>query len=280
MFPVLVELGPFKVHAYGLMIALGFLLSMHLVKRDAARSGMNPHAIGDMVFWSFLIGLAGTRALHILMYSRDYSWRDPLGWIAIWKGGLVFQGAVPPVAIFCWYYLRKKRMSFRKTADLVFPYVALGHAFGRLGCFLNGCCYGIRTTLPWGIPFRRVPWNTSLPPTGSPAYLDHCRTYSDLSYQDHWSYPVHPTQLYEMIFLLSLFALLLHLRKKQHLFDGFSMPVYFVFYGVYRFFAELLRGDHNPTHLAGALSDQQIICILFVLFGSASFFWFRTRPAR
>jgi len=274
MLPILIDFGPIKVYSYGLMIAVGFLISLNLIRRDATRKGFDPDAVETMVLWTFFWGLAGTRVLYIIMFPEGYSWSDPIGWIAIWRGGLVFQGAVPPAIIFCFFYLRKKKMNFRKTADLVFPYLPLGHAFGRMGCFLNGCCYGARTDVPWGVCFRRVPWDITKEATGSPAFLDHARRYADISLTDHWSHPVHPTQLYSVFALLFFFVVMFYVRKRWHPFDGFLMPLYFVMYGIFRFFVEFLRGDHNPTHF-GSLSDQQIFCILFVLFALGLFVYFK-----
>ncbi|HOZ49503.1 MAG TPA: prolipoprotein diacylglyceryl transferase [Candidatus Hydrogenedentes bacterium] len=253
------------------MIAVGFLTALFLSQREAARRGMDPQRITEMWFWALLLGIAGTRVLHIVMFPSAYSLRDPMGWIALWRGGLVFQGALPTSILYIWYHCRKRGTPFMEVADIVTPYLPLAHAFGRIGCFLNGCCYGVRTDLPWGIPFRRVPWDLSKPPTGSPCYLDHCQRFAELSLKtDHWSYPVHPTQLYSAAMLTGICLLLLYIRKRHNPYPGAVLPLYFVFYGVGRFGMEFLRGDHNPTHF-GVLSDQQIISVLLVIAGMAAF---------
>ena len=273
MLPTLFKIGPIALHSYGLMIAIGFLVSLHFMRRDAEKAGIDPQRITDLAFGSLILGLIATRVMHIIEYPSAYSWNDPVGWIAIWRGGLVFQGAVPAVVLYAWYKLRKWKISFWLTADAIMPYVPLGHAFGRLGCFLNGCCYGQRSDMPWAMPFRRVPWDLSKPPTGSPAYLDHCQRYAELSFNvNHWSYPVHPTQLYSAALLFGICLLMLALRKKWHPFRGFLLPAYFVLYGVKRFTVEAFRGDHNPTHFGARLSDQQVICLIFILFGAVLFF--------
>ena len=280
MFPTLLKIGPVALHSYGLMIAIGFLLAVHLARRDAKKHGIDPRLFSEMAFQALLLGVLGTRVLHILMYPSAYSWNDPIGWVAIWNGGLVFQGALPLVILYVWYALRKCKLPFWSTTDLMAPYIPLGHALGRIGCFLNGCCYGKRTDLPWGVPFPRVPWDLAQAPTGSPAYLDHCQRYSELSYfSDRWSYPVHPTQLYSVVALLGICALLLLLRKKWHPFGGFTLPLYLTLYGAFRFFVEFLRGDHNPTHL-GALSDQQIFSLLFIATGVIIFLLVRAWDRR
>ena len=178
MRPILCKIGPVPIFSYGLLIAAGFLVSVHLMRRDAKKAGIDPDRFTDGAFWVLFLGLAGTRLLHIILYYQQYSWTDPLEWIAIWKGGLVFQGAIPPAILFCIYYIRKHHLNFWQCADIACPYIPLGHAFGRLGCFMNGCCYGHVTDLPWGIPFPRVPSDLSLPATGSPVYLDHFGSHS------------------------------------------------------------------------------------------------------
>jgi len=276
MLPIVYDLGPVAIHSYGLMMAVGFIVALFFIQRDAEKAGLDPKVLGDLTFWSLLVGLAGARVLHVFMFPEGYSWSSPLGWIAVWKGGLVFQGALPPVLVFIYVYLRKHKTDPWKSLDVIMPYVALGHGIGRVGCFFNGCCYGNRTDLPWGIPFRRVPWDTSVTATGSPAFLDHFRRYGELSATDHWSYPVHPTQLYSLIALVGLCLLMLYLRKKWHPFDGFLLPFYFAVYGVYRFFVEFLRGDHNPTSF-GSLSDQQLFSILLFALGLGFFLYFYRR---
>lgn len=271
MLSTLFKIGPIPVHSYGLMIAIGFLATLFFIQRDAKKAGLDVNVINDLAFWCLLIGLAGTRILHILMFPSSYSWSDPIGWIAVWKGGLVFQGGPPPVLLFLYWQLRKRKMSFWKTSDVAFPYLALGHALGRIGCVLHGCCYGLPTRMPWGIRFPRVPWDTAQEATGSPAFLDHAMRFSEVPMSSHWSLPVHPTQLYESFALLCVCGILLVLRKHWHPFTGFTMPVYFVLYGNWRFFNEFYRGDHNPTHLL-SLSDQQIFSLIFAVFGVALFF--------
>jgi phosphatidylglycerol:prolipoprotein diacylglycerol transferase len=166
---------------------------------------------------------------------------------------------------------------FWKACDVMFPYFPLAHAFGRIGCFLYGCCYGKPTDVLWGIPARRVPWDIEKPPTGSPAYLDHLDRFSDMTADMHWSHPIHPTQLYESAGLLVIVGLMMLMRRKWRPFDGFLMPMYFMLYGVLRFVVEMYRGDHNPVHVWG-LSDQQVASLFSVGIGAALFgyLWIRS----
>jgi phosphatidylglycerol---prolipoprotein diacylglyceryl transferase len=195
MLSTLLKIGPVSIHSYGLMIAIGFLLAMFLAQRDGKKIGIDPNAVSNIAFFGLALGILGTRLLHIVMFPQGYSLSDPIGWIAIWRGGLVFQGALPGGVLAVVFGCRFYKIPAWKAIDLGIPYLPLAHAFGRIGCLMNGCCYGRRTDLPWGIRFPRVPWDLSQPATGSPAYLDHCNRFSGLSMaHDHWSYPVHPTQ--------------------------------------------------------------------------------------
>lgn len=281
MLPTLFEIGPLKIHMYGLMIAVGFLTGLHFVQKDAVKRGMNPKVFSDMGFVLLFIGLAGTRVAHIIMFPEEYSWNDPLGWIAVWNGGLVFQGALPPTLIYAIWYLRRHKVPFWPACDVMMPYLPLGHAFGRLGCFFYGCCYGKPTDMPWGIPARRVPWDVTKPAVGSPAFRDHMSRFSNVTELSHWSHPIHPTQLYEAVGLLCLFGLMLLLRKKWHPFVGFTMPTYFVLYGALRFVVEMYRGDHNPVHMGG-LTDQQIFSLGAAAAGVVLFviLWVRSNQAK
>lgn len=276
MLPTLIEIGPIKLHAYGLMIAIAFILGVTLVRRECKRTGIDQDMIADLAFWTLLIGLAGSRVAHIVLYRESYSWRDPLEWFAFWRGGLVFQGALVAI-IFVYWYLRRKKVDFWAFADIAVCYIPLGHAIGRLGCFMNGCCYGARSDLPWAIPFRRVPFDLAQEPVGSPPYLDHCARFGLSYWKDQWSFPVHPTQLYSALGLLCIFGLLILLRKKWMPFRGFVLPAYLLLYGLMRFVVEFFRGDHNPTHFGGYLSDQQVFSLLLVVAGAVLFAYLKPR---
>lgn len=278
MLPTLVKLGPFTIHSYGVMIAVSFLVVLYLCKRDAARDGLDPNVVADAAFWTLIVGLIGTRVLHIIMYPEYYSWSDPFGWVALWRGGLVFQGAFLPSFVFCYWFLRKKGIPFWRFVDLTCPYMALAQGIGRIGCFFNGCCYGVRSDAPWAIPFRRVPWDIAQKAEGSPAFLDHCEHFG-LPMDSHWSYPVHPTQLYSAFALFALCFFLLYLRKRWRPFDGYLMGIYLILYGCKRLIVEFYRGDWNPVHWLG-LSDQQCIAIGLSLLGVVMFvarYWWTKR---
>ncbi len=279
MYPILFEIGPLKINSYGLMIAVGFLTGLYFIQRDAVKRGMPPKVFADMAFIVLPLGIAGTRIAHIVMFPEYYSWDDPIGWIAIWRGGLVFQGGPPVALAFVYYWFKKHNIPFWKGCDVMFPYLPMGHGFGRVGCFLKGCCYGLPTDVPWAIPARRDPWDLSEPVTGSPAFIEHLSRFSDVTAQSHWSHPIHPTQLYSFAGLLIICGILLALRRYWNPFAGFTVPAYLVLYSAFRFIVEFYRGDHNPVHLFG-LSDQQVFSVFFVLLGVGVFIFLQIRARK
>jgi len=261
MYPTILELGPITLYSYGLMIALGFITVLYFIQRDARRCNVDPNALSDTAFWVLIIGVISTRLAHIILYPQFYSWTDPIGWINVTKGGLVFQGAIPPAILFCYWNLKRRGVPFWIAADIVMPYVPIGQAFGRGGCFLKGCCHGARADeLPWAVSF----------PQDSPAYYAHLEHYADFSRDALWSYPVHPTQLYSIVLLVSMCGLLTLIRRRRP-FVGVALPAYFVLYGICRFIVEMFRGDGNPMHtyLGIELTSQQWFCVLMIILGGA-----------
>ncbi|MFP4172507.1 MAG: prolipoprotein diacylglyceryl transferase [Candidatus Hydrogenedentota bacterium] len=285
MHPVLIDIGPFTLHSYGLMIATAFIVALLLCQRDAPRFGVPVEFISSVAFGGLLAGIIGARILHIVMFSQQYSWDNPLGWIAIWEGGLVFQGAMPVAAAFCLLYARAKGVAFTAFIDVLGPYIPLGHAIGRVGCFLNGCCYGsIAHDVPWAVTFPRFPSDPSETPTGSLPYLDHLQR-GLVAFSDQWSLPVHPSQLYSMGVLLLLAVMLLLCRRYWRPFQGIMIPAYFTLYGVGRFVLEFFRGDAAREHFGGMLTNQQVFSFVFIAFGVGSFVYLyrnreRFKPAQ
>jgi phosphatidylglycerol---prolipoprotein diacylglyceryl transferase len=246
MHPILFEIpkidfgnwtiGPIPIRMYGLMIGIGFLLGIYLASRRAKKEGINPELILDMGVYLLLAAIVGSRLLHVLTNLQDFS-TNPFDAFAIWKGGLVFYGGViaaVPVGI---WYVKKHNLPVWQTADIIAPYAALGHAFGRLGCFFAGCCYGAPCSGPVCITFNDP---HSLAPLGVPLF---------------------PTQLMESGGEFLVFGLLLVLRRYKK-FDGQLFWLYLVFYAVLRFTLEFFRGDADRgVYFNGLISTSQIIAI-------------------
>jgi phosphatidylglycerol:prolipoprotein diacylglycerol transferase len=278
MYPTFIEIGPVPIHAYGFMMAIAFVVGMYILRRQAIKDGLNPDVIGDGTFWALIIGLIGSRIAHIMMFPDHYSWKDPRGWIAIWQGGLVFQGALPFGLVFIYYWARRHKIGLLYLLDFSVPVVALGHGIGRLGCFFNGCCYGGLTDSFLGVQFPRVPSDQSLSATGSPAYWDHLRR-GLIDTTAQFSLPIHPTQLYSAAGLIAISFALFYLRKHWRPFDGSILATYLMLYGVFRFVLEMVRADHNPTHL-GTFTDQQVVSMFLFTLGVVIVLVFRGRGAK
>ncbi|MCX8064250.1 MAG: prolipoprotein diacylglyceryl transferase [Candidatus Hydrogenedentes bacterium] len=259
MYPIIFQIGWLKIHSYGLCVAIGFLISLYFTQREARLRGINPEIIQTEAIVTLIIGVIGARLLHIIMFPQDYSITNPLGWIAVWEGGLVFQGAIPFTFAYAYWAIKRRNLSFLTVADCAVPYLALGQGIGRIGCFLNGCCYGKPASIPWAIKF----------PSGSIVFQSYPG-------EGNWSLPVHPTQLYATAGLIFLCLLLIYIRDVWKPFDGITIPIYFLLHGGMRFFNEMFRGDHNPTQMGlGILSDQQVFCIIEIVVGIFLFFFIK-----
>jgi len=237
-------LGPIPIRLYGLMIGIGFLLGIMLAARRAKKEGLDPERILDMGVYLLLAAIVGSRVFYVLTTWQEFA-DNPLDIFAIWKGGLVFYGgliAAVPVGI---WYMRKHSLPVWKTADIMAPSIALGQAFGRLGCFFAGCCYGAPCDGPLCLTFHDP---HSLAPQGMPLF---------------------PTQLMESGGNFLIFGALLLLRRYKK-FDGQLFWLYVPFYAVLRFIIEFYRGDAaRGVYFNGLVSTSQIIAI--VMLGLSAF---------
>lgn len=212
MHPVLFTFGPITLHTYGLCVALGALLAVWLAGRRVRSEGLSRDAFLDLALWVIVASIVGARVLYVLVEWRHFAVR-PLDAFKLWDGGLVFYGGFALGALVSPWVARTKGLPLGRVADLTAPYVALGHAFGRVGCFFAGCCYGLPSA-EHGCVF--------------PALGD--------------AVPRLPTQLYEAAFLVALFAFLLWLTPRRR-FTGQVFWTYLAVYAAGRFLLEILRGD-------------------------------------
>lgn len=240
-------LGPIPIRLYGLMIGIGFLVSIWLASRQAKKQGIDPERIMDMGVYLLLAAIIGSRLFYVLVNFSEFQ-RNWLDVFAIWKGGLVFYGGlIGAVAAGIWY-VQKHKLPLWKTADVVAPYIALGHMFGRFGCFFAGCCYGAPCHTSIGITFTDP---HSLAPLGVSLY---------------------PTQLLEAGGEFVNFLILLTLYRFRK-FDGQVFWTYPALYSILRFTVEFFRGDTaRGVYFGGAISTSQIVSIM-MLCGSILMLW-------
>jgi phosphatidylglycerol:prolipoprotein diacylglycerol transferase len=244
MYPELFRIGGFTVHAYGVLLALAFLLALVLSARLAARDGLPRERIYDLGLWLLVAAIVGSKLL-MLVAEPEYR-ENPLRLLSLdflRSGGVFYGGLLASVAVAV-LLVRRFRLPWWRTADAFAPAIALGQSIGRQGCFAAGCCWGKPTTLPWGVRFSERGHEV----TGVPTNV-----------------PLHPTQLYESAAALSIFLLLLWLHRRKR-FDGQVVLAYGALYAGARFAIEFFRDDPRGdvfglTSLTG-LSTSQLISLL------------------
>ena len=255
---------PWQLHTYGLLIATGFLLAMVLAKRQAERENEDPDQVVDLAFYLLLAGLLGARVVFILTKLEDYV-HHPLEIFMFWRGGLVWYGGFIAAALCAFYYSKKNRLPYFKYVDILIPYMALAHSFGRLGCLCAGCCFGKPTDLPWGVVF----------PNGS--MVQQAQQSAGLVSLTARSLAVHPTQLYEAGAELAMFWLLLLMRRNKR-FHGQLFLVWVGSYPALRSTIEMFRGDKERG--VYILSTSQYISILVAFAAVGLFFYFKRTRAQ
>jgi phosphatidylglycerol:prolipoprotein diacylglycerol transferase len=230
-------LGPIPIRLYGLMIGLGFIIGIFLAARQAKKEGVNPDRVLDLGVYMLLTAIVGSRLLFVLTNLGEFA-AKPLDAFALWKGGLVFYGGVIAAVPIGIWYIKRHGLPVWQTVDIMAPSLALGHAFGRLGFFFAGCCYGAPCSGPVCVTFNDV---HSLAPQGVPLF---------------------PTQLAESGGEFLIFAALLVLYRYKK-FDGQVFWVYGLVYAVLRFIIEFFRGDSiRGLYFGGVISTSQIIAIV------------------
>jgi phosphatidylglycerol:prolipoprotein diacylglycerol transferase len=245
------------------MLVLAFLSSTWLAYWRARREHLDPEVIADMSFWVFLFGLMGAR----LFYCFEY-WGDEIKtvWdvVQYWKGGVVYYGGIigGVIAFFVYRWLRP--FPLRPYMDVLAPSIAIGTLFGRLGCFLNGCCFGDICQLPWAVSF----------PPDSPPWSQQVKL-GLISLNSPQSLPVHPTQLYsalDALVLLLLLSAYYPLRRR----DGEVIGLLMLTYPITRFAIEYLRNDEG-VFFAG-MTISQTISVALLLGACAYWAWLLTLP--
>ncbi|MBM66062.1 MAG: hypothetical protein CMH55_07505 [Myxococcales bacterium] len=160
MLPVLIQIGSLKLHTYGVMVVLGFLVAVNLAQRHGKKVGYDEDLIGDLAFYMMIAGLIGAHILHIIVYWNTGGYADdPLKIIRIWEGGIVFYGGFLGATAYFFYFTKKHDLNLWALGDIYIPSLAIGHAIGRLGCLAAGCCFGTPCDASWGLnfPHERAP---------------------------------------------------------------------------------------------------------------------------
>ena len=234
--------GPLTVHGYGFCIAVGVLLALWLACHRAKKRGLNADLCYEIVFTAVFFGFLGAKILYLIVEWRSFI-ANP--WSAISSSGFVVFGGLTVGLLSVLVLCRIKKVSFLTYMEHHIPSVALGQAFGRLGCFFAGCCYGKETHSHFAITFHN----------------------SDFAPND---IPLVPTQLLSAAGNFLNTAILLFIASKVKK-KGIVLGCYFIFYSIGRFIIEFFRADDRGT--VGALSTSQFYGIFAFLFGVGMLVW-------
>ncbi|USR92293.1 prolipoprotein diacylglyceryl transferase [Phormidium yuhuli AB48] len=250
--PVLFELGPLSVRWYGFLIASAVLLGVTLAQVLAPKRGLNPDLIGDFAIWGLLGAIPMARLYYVAFQWQAYADR-PAQVFAIWRGGIAIHGAILGGVLAGLLFARRQGISFWQLFDIITPSIILGQAIGRWGNFFNSEAFGRPTDLPWKlyIPQAMRP----------PQYLQEAY--------------FHPTFLYESLWNLFVFALLLWLffqgqRGKLRLKPGTLFLSYAIAYSLGRLAIEGLRMD---SLMLGPLRVAQLVSLGGILLGVVGLIW-------
>jgi len=272
------------VKSYGLMMVIGFLVAVYIIRRLSRNITPDPLMITNCSLYALIAGVVGARIFYVIHYFDRF--RDDLASVfAIWQGGLELLGGVLAAIIVVVLYVRYHKLPVRRYLDILVIGLMLALAFGRIGCFFNGCCFGRPSDLPWAVrfPYGSYAYKSQVEADLSRerpmAYLELAKdffTYPNLD--DPWQrelkpynkltpqqkemvtagpyrcLPVHPTQLYASAdaVILTVLLYLFWKRAQRHVMSpklftkpGGTFALMFILYGIVRFFEELIRGD-NP----------------------------------
>lgn len=250
----------FFVPDYAFALSVAIVLGLYLTMKQAERAGLELERVFRACVIIIVAALVCAR-LYVVIQHLDYYRQQPLEIPQLWKGGLASYGAYIGGGLTAIFAAKWQRLSVGKFLDCCAPSIALSIAIGRIGCFLNGCCHGKTSNLPWAMRF----------PEDSGPYYNHL--HQGLIAPHQLSLPVHPTQLYESFYALILFLVLLRFRKDQKR-DGELFAVLFVLYPLGRFFIEFLRDDDRG--FISLLSVPQVFSLtVAILAGSFLLAWRR-----
>jgi len=273
MYPIAFHIGSFAVHWYGIFIGIGFLTSFCLLLKLKKYAGLTSDQIYNIPMIALFAGVIGARVFYVVQFWEQFRGRGILAILNVHEGGLVFYGgfilAFTAECLYAkWPTVRRmlglkekkradgaeprKDISILALLDILGPAMALAHAFGRVSCFMQGCCFG--KPAPNGFPFA-----VCFPAESPAAYR-----YPSLLPGTSGSVPVYPVQLFESAGnILMCLILLLLLRKRKY--AGTIGGIYLILYGVMRFLIEFMRGDHTDSILG--LTPSQFIAVAIAIPG-------------
>ena len=255
MLPYLFTIFGFHLPTYGLLVAIAYLSALALSAKLARRAKLDSETILNLGIYCAMAGILGAKLLMILVDLPDYI-RDPrmLFSLSTLQAAGIFYGGLLLALITAFFYIRSQHLPMLATADVLAPGIALGHSIGRLGCFAAGCCWGAPSTLPWAVTFHRPEAHDLV---GVPLGIS-----------------LHPTQLYESLAELIVFAVLYRRIARPHQ-PGAIIGLYLVLYSLVRFFCDFLRDPQQPNPFNGPFNNAQWISLGLILLVGVC--WLRLR---
>lgn len=238
MRPILFKIGPIPIKSYGTMIAIGIVFAMVLARKRAKKRGIDDEPIIDIAIYGILGGVFGAKLLFLLTELPQII-KNPPDLMGFLLYGFVLYGAIIGGALAAYIYCRSKKINFLTYFDLIAPSIAFAQGFGRIGCFLAGCCYGKKTNCSLGVEFH----NSLFAPN---------------------NVKIHPTQLYSSIgdFIIGIILIIFASKERKR---GQVGGLYMILYSIGRFMVEFLRGD--PRGYVWIFSTSQFICLFVILGG-------------
>ncbi len=283
-----IDLYFFKIPSFGLMVASAFLICHHFLKKEFKKNDLSEKIIDDIIFYAVLSAIIGSKIYYIIetksfalfftnienifinLFSGNFS--QAILELQNFGSGLVFNGGLICAIILIGFYVKQHKLDFLKLADIVTPFILLGHGIGRIGCLLVGDDYGIPSNLPWAIALPN-----GLPVTSIETFMTH---FSFLGYSREYLQQylvdnsasiisVHPTQIYEMGLYFVFFYLIMKYKTSLAFFKGSIFSIYLVTGGFSRFIVEFLRT--NERYMFN-LSSAQYISLFMMVSGLVLFY--------
>jgi len=225
MYPILFHIGNFPIHSFGVMMMLAFITGLFIARKRAPKYGLDPAKVSDMLFWVLILSILGARVAYILQEWGYYSAHPSELWSFQFAGLTSFGGVIVGILTMV-VWARKHQWSVRSVLDVIAPAGLIGHSIGRVGCLLNGCCYGgvCSPSLPWGIHVKDVP------------------------------VLMHPAQVYDSLMTLAAFGFILWIEKR-HQNRGQLFALALTLYSLSRFIYEFWRAGTDAQVNAGLASS-------------------------
>ncbi len=253
MFPTILRIGGIHIYSYGLMLFISFLVGIAVVERRARKFGVDPKKVTDLALWILLAVVVGSRLFYVAFHWSEFS-GDLVSIFAFWRGGLaglMFYGGFIGALAAGLIYVRVQKLPTIKLLDAAAPAIVLGEGFTRIGCFLNGCCFGKPTASFLGMKF---PLNSAAGATFP-------------------NQAIHPTQLYSSLAGFTMFLVALWLERRK-LKDGVLFAVILILYSLYRFGIDFVRYYENAANYWG----NQVVSLGLAAVGVVLLILFQRRP--